>query len=44
LSDRQTQSIQTLEISQIEELAEQLLDFTTVVDLENWLNSNANFG
>jgi predicted transposase/invertase (TIGR01784 family) len=42
LSDRLTQSIQTLEIGQLEELAEQLLDFSTIANLENWLNSNTN--
>lgn len=37
LPDRLTQSIQNLTIPQIEELAEQLLDFTAITDLENWL-------
>jgi predicted transposase YdaD len=41
LSDRLTQSIQSLTIPQIEELAEQLLDFTAISDLETWLNVNS---
>jgi len=43
LDDRFTQSIQSLEITQIEELAEQLLDFTSITDLEEWLKSQTNF-
>jgi predicted transposase/invertase (TIGR01784 family) len=38
LSDRQTQSIQSLEIIKIDDLADQLLDFTSISDLEEWLN------
>ncbi len=41
LPDRLTQSIQNLTIPQIEELAEQLLDFTAISDLETWLNVHA---
>jgi predicted transposase YdaD len=41
LSDRLTQSIQNLNIPQIEALAEQLLDFTAISDLETWLNVNS---
>ena len=41
LSDRLTNSIQDLEITQIEELADQLLDFKSVTDLENWLESQS---
>ena len=37
LPDRLTHSIQNLTIPQIESLAEQLLDFTAITDLENWL-------
>ncbi len=41
LNDRFTNLIENLEITQIEELADQLLDFKSVTDLENWLNSQA---
>jgi len=41
-SDRQTQAIQSLEITKIDELADQLLDFKTILDLENWLDSQTN--
>jgi len=43
LSDRQTQAIQSLEITKIDELADQLLDFTSITDLEEWLKSQTNF-
>ncbi len=42
LSDRLTLSIQTLEMPQIEELADQLLDFRSIDDLDNWFNSQTN--
>jgi predicted transposase/invertase (TIGR01784 family) len=42
LNDQLTQSIQNLEIPKIDDLADQLLDFTTISDLENWLNCQAN--
>jgi predicted transposase YdaD len=42
LSDRLTQSIQKLEMPQIEELADQLLDFRSIDDLDNWFNSQTN--
>jgi predicted transposase YdaD len=33
------QRVQTLSIEQLEELGEALLDFTSIEDLENWLQS-----
>ncbi len=33
------QRVQTLSIEQLEELGEALLDFTSIGDLENWLQS-----
>jgi predicted transposase YdaD len=42
LTDRLTQSIQNLEITKIDELADQLLDFRSIDDLDNWFNSQAN--
>jgi predicted transposase YdaD len=42
LSDRLSLSIQTLEMPQIEELADQLLDFRSIDDLDNWFNSQTN--
>ena len=33
------QKVQTLSIEQLEELGEALLDFTSIGDLENWLQS-----
>jgi predicted transposase/invertase (TIGR01784 family) len=42
LSDRLTQSIQNLDITKIDELADQLLDFRSIDDLDNWFNSQAN--
>jgi predicted transposase/invertase (TIGR01784 family) len=42
LSDRLTQSIQSLEITEIEALADRLLDFASINDLENWLHNLAN--
>jgi predicted transposase/invertase (TIGR01784 family) len=41
LNDRLTQSIQNLAIAQIDELADQLLDFSIIDDLETWLNNQA---
>jgi predicted transposase/invertase (TIGR01784 family) len=41
LNDRLTQSIQNLAIAQIDELADQLLDFSVIDDFEAWLNNQA---
>jgi len=41
LTDRLTKLIQSLESTQIEELADQLLDFKSLPDLENWLDSQS---
>jgi len=41
LTDRLTKLIQSLESTQIEELADQLLDFKSLSDLENWLDSQS---
>jgi predicted transposase/invertase (TIGR01784 family) len=43
LSDRQTQAIQSLEITKIDDLADRLLDFTSISGLEEWLRSQTNF-
>jgi len=37
LNDRLTQAIHNKAIAEIDELADQLLDFTSIADLENWL-------
>jgi Domain of unknown function (DUF4351) len=37
LSDRYLTQISSLEISQLEELAEALLDFENISDLDRWL-------
>ncbi len=39
-SDRFTDRIQQLNVSQLEDLGEALLDFNSIADLESWLSQN----
>jgi len=41
LNDRLTKTIQSLPIAQVDDLADQLLDFMGISDPENWLNGLA---
>jgi predicted transposase/invertase (TIGR01784 family) len=42
IPDRSSVQIQQLSVPQLEDLGEALLDFTSLADLEGWLNQNSN--
>jgi predicted transposase YdaD len=42
IPDRSAVQIQQLSVPQLEDLGEALLDFTSLADLEGWLNQNSN--